>query len=328
MKENIKVLVSLNIPESGIEMLRKANMEVNVWKEDTPMTQSRLIKESGKHDALLCTTMDRIDAIFLEKCRHLKIISIYAAGYDNIDIEAATRMGIPIGHSPNAMVHATADIAFALMLAAARKMFFLHKTIEKGEWDYFKPRSNLGVELMGKTIGIFGLGVIGFEMAKRCRGAYGMDVIYFNRNRNPEAERKLKARKVSFDDLLEMSDVLSVHSVLTPETTEIFDRSAFTKMKPTSIFINTARGAIHNEIDLMGALKNKQIWGAGLDVTNPEPMEPANPLLSMENVAITPHIGSATEQARNEMSRLAARNIIYFFQKKDIPHVVNPHYNL
>ena len=324
----MKVLVSLNIPEVGIEMLRKANMEVDVWQDDTPMTQTRLIEKSGKNDALLCTTMDRIDAFFLEKSRHLKIISIYAAGYDNIDVEAATRMGIPVGNSPNAMVDATADIAFALMLAVARKMFFLHKTIEKGEWDHFKPRSNLGVELKKKTLGIFGLGTIGFEMANRCRGAYGMDVIYFNRNRNSEAEQKLKARKVSFEDLLKISDVLSVHSILTPETTGIFDRSAFAQMKQSSIFINTARGAIHNEKDLMDALINNKIWGAGLDVTNPEPMEASNPLLSMENVAITPHIGSATKQARDEMSRLAAQNIIHFFQKKGIPHLVNPHYNL
>jgi glyoxylate reductase len=219
---------------------------------------------------------------------------------------------------------ATADVAFLLMLAASRKAFHLHKTILRGEWSFFRPKAHLGRELKNKTLGIFGLGRIGTEMAKRCKGAYNMNVIYCNRSRNLKAEELLQARKVSFDELLAQSDVLSVHCSLNEETKGIFDKTAFKKMKKTAIFINTARGLIHNETDLIDVLRNGVIWGAGLDVTNPEPMKPDNPLLSMENVAILPHIGSASVEARNEMARLCAENIIQGLKGKRLPNIVNP----
>lgn len=190
--------------------------------------------------------------------------------------------------------------------------------------DFFRPKAHLGVELKNKTLGIFGLGRIGMEMAKRCKGAYNMHIIYCNRSQNSLAEELLQARKVSFDELLAQSDVLSVHCSLTDETREIIDRLAFEKMKRTAIFINTARGAIHNEEDLFDALKNNVIWGAGLDVTNPEPMKSDHPLLSMENVAILPHIGSSTIEARNAMSRLCAENIIQGLRGNRLPNIVNP----
>jgi glyoxylate reductase len=222
------------------------------------------------------------------------------------------------------MNEATADIAFGLMIAVARKFFYMHKGILRGEWTYFKPNANLGIELNNKTLGIFGLGRIGLAMARRCKGAYNMNIIYCNRKVNPDAEKFYGAKQVSFDEMLAQSDVISVHSVMSKETKEIFDKHAFSKMKPTSIFINTARGGIHNEKDLIDALNNGTIWGAGLDVTNPEPMKKDNPLLEMENVCILPHIGSATIEARNEMSRMAAENIIQFYKNNSIPHLVNP----
>jgi len=151
-----------------------------------------------------------------------------------------------------------------------------------------------------------------------------MNIIYCNRNVNPDAEKLYGARQVSFDELLQQSDVISVHSVMSKETKEIFDKNAFGKMKPASIFINAARGGIHNEQDLIDALKNGTIWGAGLDVTNPEPMKADNPLLEMENVCILPHIGSATIEARNEMSRMAAENIVSYYKNNTVPHIVNP----
>ncbi|HEY0175921.1 MAG TPA: NAD(P)-dependent oxidoreductase, partial [Pedobacter sp.] len=162
------------------------------------------------------------------------------------------------------------------------------------------------------------------EMAKRCAGAFGMKIIYHNRSRNEEAEEQLNAKLVSFDELLQQSDVLSVHTALTEETKGKFDEAAFKQMKPGAIFVNTARGAIHNEPDLIRALENKTIWGAGLDVTNPEPMRPDNPLLGMPNVAVLPHIGSATEGTRDAMAKLAAENIIAALKGEEIPFLVNP----
>ena len=161
-------------------------------------------------------------------------------------------------------------------------------------------------------------------MAKRCKGAYDMNIIYYNRTRNTTAEKLLNAKYVSFDELLAQSNILSVHCVLSEETKGIFNKAVFDKMKPTSIFINTSRGSVHNEEDLIAALKEGKIWGAGLDVTNPEPMNPDNPLLSMPSVAVLPHIGSATVEARNGMSRLAAENIIEFYKNNRIPNFVNP----
>lgn len=297
---------------------------MNTWNEDRPMTRDELIEKAKAHDALCITSTEKIDKNFLNECSHLDIISQYAVGYDNIDIAEATRLGIPVGFTPGAMSDATADIAFGLMIATSRKMFYLHKSIIKGEWTYFRPTANLGLELKNKTLGIYGLGRIGMEMAKRCVGAYNMKILYHNRKPNSEAEQKLGAKLVDFKNLLSQSDVISVHCSLSAETKGIFNKTTFSQMKPTSIFINTSRGGVHNETDLIEALRAGMIWGAGLDVTNPEPTKQDNPLLHMENVTVLPHIGSATIEARNEMARLAAINIIEFYTHKKIPHIVNP----
>ncbi len=322
--EKIKVLVTRNYPEIGIELLRKEGFEITVWTDDKPMTQQELIEKAKDHNAVLCTLTDKIDKYFLNVCRHLEIISQFAAGFDNIDIAEATRLGIPVGYTPDAMSAATADVAFGLMIAVSRKMFHRHKSILKGEWNFFRPKSYLGIELTGKTLGIFGLGRIGAEMAKRCKGAYNMKIIYHNRSHNRAAEESIGAKYVSLDELLGRSDVLSVHCILNEETKGIFNKSVFDKMKRSAIFINTSRGQVHNEQDLVDALRKGVIWGAGLDVTNPEPMKPDNPLLEMENAAVLPHIGSATIEARAEMSRMAAENIIEFYKNHRIPHIVNP----
>lgn len=319
----MKVLVSINIPKIGIEMLREEGLEVTVWTNDIPMDHDQITAATRQHDILLSSSIYKLDRDFLERNKHLKLISQFAAGYNNIDLERAAELGIPITNTPYAMADATADIAFALMLAVSRKMFFMHKKISTGDWTHFRPKANLGVELKNKTLGIFGLGRIGTEFAKRCVGAYNMKVIYHNRSRNIKAEKELEATYVSFDDLLAQSDVLSVHASLSDETREIFNMKVFARMKTSSIFINTARGGIHNEEDLIDALQNQTIWGAGLDVTNPEPMHPNNPLLNMENVAVTPHIGSATVEARNEMSKLAALNIIQFTRGEALKNLVS-----
>lgn len=327
MKRNtndIKILITRSIPDIGIELLVKEGFSVNIWPHDRPMPADEMIREGKNHHVLITLSTDPVDSKFLHACSHLELISQFSAGYDNIDVPVATKLGIPIGNAPGAMTEATADIAFGLMIAVSRKFFYMHKTIQKGEWTFFRPKANLGFELNNKTLGIFGLGRIGLAMASRCKGAYNMNIIYRNRTPNTEAENLFDAKRVSFGELLEQSDVLSVHSVLSHETKEIFNKAAFAKMKAGSIFINTARGGIHNETDLFDALKSGTIWGAGLDVTNPEPMKADNPLLSMENVCILPHIGSATVEARNEMSRLAAENIISFYKNNTIPYMVNP----
>lgn len=318
-----KVFVSLNMPDKGIDLLREKGFDVEVWTNEDPISKDKLILAAQSVQALITSSKDKLDASFLEACSHLNIISQFAAGYDNIDIPAATKLGIPIGNTPGAVSDATADVAFGLMIAVSRKMFYMHKKIAKGEWGDFKPRANLGMELKGKTLGIFGLGGIGIEMAKRCQGAYQMPVIFCNRNPNPEAEKLLGARRVTFDELLAESDVLSVHSTLNESTRGIFNRAAFQKMKPTAIFINTSRGPVHQETDLIISLLNGEIWGAGLDVTDPEPMNSDNPLLEMENVAVVPHIGSATVEARDEMSRLAAQNVVEFYEKGTFTNWVN-----
>jgi len=321
---NIKVFVSSVIPQIGIDMLNQQGFAVSTWDNLTPIPRDILIEKTKECNALLATLTGKLDADFMNECKHLDVISNFGVGYDNIDITEASKLGIAVGNTPGVLTDATADIAFGLMLAVSRKMFFMHKKIKKGEWKHFTPTQNLGVELKNKTLGVFGLGRIGIEMAKRCKGAYNMNVIYHNRKQNTEAEKLLDAKYVSFDELLAQSDVLSVHSALTEDTKGIFNKAAFEKMKPTSIFINTSRGGAHNEEDLTEALTTNKIWGAGLDVTNPEPMQKDNPLLQMENVAVLPHIGSATIEARNGMSRLAAENIIGFYKNGLVPNLVNP----
>jgi glyoxylate reductase len=319
-----KIFISKIFPEIGLELLNQAGFKVTAWNKERPMTQDELIESVQSHNALFCASTDAIDNRFLKACSHLDIISQFAAGYDNIDISEATKLGIPIGYAPNAMSEATADIAFGLMIATSRKMFYMHKQIINGEWTYFKPKAHLGMELKNKTLGIYGLGSIGTEMAKRCQGAYNMKIIYNNTKPNIKAEQELKATFVDFKTLLSQSDVLSIHCSLNENTKGIFNKETFAQMKPTAIFINTSRGQVHNEPDLIEALKNNTIWGAGLDVTNPEPMQPNNPLLTMENVCVLPHIGSATIEARNEMARLAANNIIEFYKNNSVPHIINP----
>ncbi len=319
-----KVLLTRVYPDKGIQILKEAGYEVTERTDDRPFEQDELIAEAQKHDILFCTLSDKIDKHVIQQCSHLEHIAQFAVGYDNIDVEEATKQGIPVSYTPGAMTEATADVAFGLMIAASRKMFFQHKNILSGNWKTFSPTADLGIELKNKTLGIFGLGRIGMAMAERCKGAYNMDIIYYSRSAKPEAEQKLGARKVDFDTLLQESDVISLHTALTPETKGVFDKRAFEKMKSTALFINTARGAVHNEKDLTEALKAGLIWGAGLDVTDPEPMSPDSPLLQMKNVAVLPHIGSGTIEARTKMSEMAARNIISYFDNGEIPFAVKP----
>ncbi len=320
----MKVYVTRAIPDIGIQLMKDAGITVNQWLEKRNLTTRELIASCKENDALLSAGSANLNKAFLNECSHLKVISLYSVGYDRVDIAEATRLKIPVGNTPDVLSAATADIAFLLMMAVSRKAFFHYKRIMNGDWGFNDPTADLGIELHGKTLGIWGLGKIGSEMARRCAGAFKMKVIYCNRHKNIEAENELNAVSVSFDELLKQSDVLSVHTALTAETKGIFNKDAFNRMKKTAIFINTARGGIHNEEDLAEALRNNTIWGAGLDVTDPEPMHADNPLLAMPNVAVLPHIGSATEEARAGMAVIAAKNVIAGLQGKPLPHIVNP----
>lgn len=316
------VFISRQLPANASELLIEAGFTVEIWQEQRPMRQEELIERCRNVRALLCTSADLIDHSFVQQCGHLEIISTFAVGYDNIDIAAAQNAGIRIGHTPGVLTEATAEIAFGLLISVARHFLDTHHQIRRGEWKYFIPTKNLGLDLKRKTLGIFGLGAIGSEMASRCKSVYDMDIIYHNRNPNPIAEQQLGARLVSFDDLISKSDVISVHASLNEQTREIFNMSVFQKMKRTAIFINTARGGLHHEGDLVRALREGKIWGAGLDVTNPEPMSKDHPLLQMPRVLVLPHIGSSTEFTRCEMARLAAENIIRYFREGQLIHEV------
>jgi glyoxylate reductase len=318
----MKVFISGNIASVGIKELEENNISITQWKENRQITAEELIEACQDQDGLISVGPNKIDAEFLKACSHLKVIALHSVGYDQVDVAAAKSLNIPIGNTPGVLSGATADTAFLLMLAVSLKSLYFHKKIIKGEWKNYEPTPELGIEVNGKTLGIFGLGKIGLEMAKKCIGAYQMPVIYHNRSRNEEAEKEIGAKYVSFEELLAQSDVLSVHTALTPETKGKFTLDIFKQMKPNSIFINTARGGIHNEKDLIRALEEKMIWGAGLDVTNPEPMDKDNPLLAMENVAVLPHIGSATEETRAAMAQIIVKNILAGLKGEKLPYEV------
>lgn len=320
----MKVFISRIIPDLGLQYLKDAGVDISEWTIHRNLKPGELIAHCKDADALLSAGGSLIDKAFLESVRHLKVISLHSAGYDNVDVAAATAIKMPIGNTPGVLTNATADTAFLLMLATSRKAFHMNKTIREGHWGFFEPTANLGVDIRGRTMGVFGLGKIGFELARLAVSAFDMKIIYHNRGRHDEAEKKLHAQWVPFDELLKQSDVLSVNTALTPETKGKFNKDVFAAMKPNAIFINAARGAIHNEEDLTEALQSGKIWGAGLDVTNPEPMRPDHPLLSMPNVCILPHIGSATAETRAAMSLIAAKNIVAGLRGERLPFIVNP----
>ena len=320
----MKVFITRTIPEAGVKLLKEAGYIITMNTEKRNLSNEELISISRQNDVVLNGGFDKMREDYFAACSHIKLLSLMTVGYDNIDIAAATKYKIPVSNTPDVLSNATADTSFLLMLATSRKAFYKYKTILDGEWGFYNPTANLGIEIQNKTLGILGLGKIGFVMAQKSKAAFGMNIIYHNRSRNEEAEKELGAKYVSFDDLLQQSDVLSVHANLSEQTKDMFNKDAFSKMKPTSIFINTARGGLHNETDLLHALQNNIIWGAGLDVTNPEPMAKDNPLLFMPNVCVLPHIGSAVEETRDAMATMAVQNIIAGIRGERLPNIVNP----
>lgn len=319
----MNVFITKNIPEAGLKLLQEKGIHFTINPTGNVLSRNEFIKICQENDVLLNVGSTNLEEDFFQQCPNLKGIALFSVGYDSVNISSANSRKIPVGNTPDVLSRATSDIAFLLMQSVARKSFYNHKRILNAEWGTFNALENLGQELYGKTLGIFGLGRIGFEMAQKCKAAFGMNIIYHNRSHNENAEKELDAEFVNFETLLSQSDVLSVHANYTEENNELFNKNTFAKMKSSSIFINTARGKFHNEDDLYYALTNNIIWGAGLDVTNPEPMKQDNPLLSLPNCCILPHVGSATYEARNGMAVCAAQNIIAVFENKKMPFCVN-----
>lgn len=320
----MKIFITRKIVDTGIELLREQGYQVEIWDKDFPMPYDLLLEKAKTVDGLICMLSDNIDKHLLDSCPDLKVISNYAVGFNNIDINHATSQKLPIGNTPDVLTDATADLALTLLLTVSRKIIPSYNSIAMGEWKTWEPLGFLGPSLAKKTIGIVGMGRIGYAFASKCHLAFDMDVIYTSRTPKKQAEENLNAQKVDFNTLLKRSDFISVHTGLTNETANLFNADAFKQMKESAIFINTGRGGIHDEPALIEALERKEIWGAGLDVTNPEPMDKNSKLLSMPNVVITPHIGSATHEARSEMSIICAQNIIAGINKKTLPGFVNP----
>lgn len=320
----MKIFINKLIPEAGMQILARPDIDL-LMPEKPELSYDEWISYCQQCDAILNIGAYKIDAQFFDLCPSVKAVSLFSVGYDQVDLAEATRRGIPVSNTPDVLSKATSDIAFMLMLMVSRLASFHSNQVRVGvRFKYFNPIANLGQELYGKTLGIFGLGRIGYEMAIKCKAAYDMPIIYHNRNRHPEMEEKLGARYVSFEELLQQSDVLSIHANYTPEQQHTFNAEVFAQMKPTSIIVNTARGGFIQEDDLYTALQEGQVWGAGLDVSDPEPMSPDSPLLKLERVCVLPHIGSATLEARSGMASTAARNIVAFVEGKPMPTCLNP----
>lgn len=318
-----KIFVTRLIPAAGLDKVRAA-CDADVWTDQMPPAPDVLLKRLAGCEGVLSLLTDRFDAAVMDAVPQLRVISNYAVGFNNIDIEAATERGISVGNTPGVLTDATADMAFCLLIAAARRVVEGHQYTLSGQWKTWEPLGHIGQDLGGKTIGIFGMGRIGYVLAQRCRGGWGMNVIYHDTRRNERAERDLGARRVDFDTLLRDSDFLSVHTDLNDSTRGVFDLAAFGRMKPTAVFVNTARGPVVKQRDLYEALRDGVIFAAGLDVTDPEPPSLDDSLLSLPNVVIAPHIASGTTAARNGMAEIAADNLLLGLEGKPLRCWVNP----
>lgn len=319
-----KVFVTRVIPAAGLDRI-KAACNAEIWPEQLPPPRNTLLQKIRGCEGAVTLLTDKVDADLMDAAGpQLKVISNYAVGFNNVDVAEATRRGIRVGNTPGVLTEATADIAFALLIAAARHVVAGHRYVLDGQWKTWEPLGHIGQDLCGKTIGIVGMGRIGYAMAKKCHGGWDMRVLYHDRYRNESAERDFGAKQVEFDTLLAESDFVSVHADLNPSTQGMFNAAAFKKMKRTAVFVNSARGPLHVQADLCQALKNGDIFAAGLDVTDPEPPALDDPLLQLPNVVIAPHIASATVSSRNGMSEICADNLLLGLEGKPLRAWVNP----
>jgi glyoxylate reductase len=318
-----KVFVSRIIPEAGLSRI-KQHCNAEVWADPLPPPYAVIRQKLADCDGLVALLTDKVDAALLDAAPRLKVVSNYAVGFNNIDVAAATARGIAVGNTPGVLTDATADMAFCLLITAARRVVEGHQYTVSGKWKTWEPLGHLGQDLAGRTLGVLGMGRIGYALAKRCRGGWDMRVLYHDVRRNEQAEKDLDAQFVELDQLLGASDFVSVHTDLNEKTRGLFNAEQFRKMKSTAVLINTARGPIVDQQALYAALKSGTIFAAGLDVTDPEPPAPDDPLLKLPNIVIAPHIASATVGTRNAMAEICADNLIAGLTGQKLRAWVNP----
>ena len=302
-----RVVLTRTLPFEAVRRLESEH-DVTTWRERVPPSPAELHDLVAHAEGLLCLLTDRVDEPLLDAAPDLRAISTFAVGTDNVDLAAATARGIPVGYTPDVLTDATADLAFALLLASARRLPEAAAAVPAGDWLTWEPARWLGAEVSGATLGIVGMGRIGSAVARRAAG-FGMTV--------------LDARADGLPALLERSDFVSLHAPLTPETRHLIDAAALARMRPTAHLINTARGGLVDQDALARALRDGAIAGAALDVTDPEPPPPDHPLLKAPNLLVVPHVGSATHRTRERMAELAVENLLAGLAGRPLPHRAN-----
>lgn len=321
-----KVYVTRKILDPALPMLSK-ECQVTLNKKPNPPSRAEILKNVAGKDGILCMLSDRIDSQVMDAAGpSLKVVSSYSTGFEHIDIREATARGIYVTYTANILAEATADLTFALILACARNIVKADRYVRENKWKVgWSPDLMLGYNVHGATLGIIGLGRIGAAVARRAKG-FNMKILYHNRSRNQQLGSELGARYVDLDDLLAQSDFVSIHTSLNSTSRHLIDSSKLSLMKKTAFLVNTARGQVVKEADLVRALKGSRIAGAALDVFENEPLSRTSPLLKMKNVVLLPHIGSATYQTRSKMAEVAARNLLDVLAGKepDPRFLVNP----
>lgn len=315
-----RVFVTRIIPSKGLRLVQE-HCDVDLWTDELPPSTEAILARVRGVDGLLCLLTDRVDGVVMDAAGpQLRVISNHAVGYDNIVVPAATARRIPVGNTPGILTDATADFAFALIMAAGRRVVEGERFVRTGHWKTWGPSLLLGSDFTGATLGIIGFGRIGRALAKRASG-FDMQVIYCDPDPCGEFNG---ARPADLDTLLRTSDFISIHTPLTAATRHMINAAAFEKMKPEAVLVNTARGPIVDPQALYQALKANRIFAAALDVTEPEPILPSDPLLELDNLIIVPHIASASRSTREKMSLMAAENLIAGLQGQHLPNCVNP----
>jgi glyoxylate reductase len=318
-----RIFVTRMMAGEVIDLISK-HAEVDTWEEEAQVPRAEFLRRIADVDGILLWGGDSMDGEAIDTAPKLRVIADVSVGYDNIDVAAATERGIKVSNTPGVVTGSTADLAFTLMLAISRRLIEMTQIVSHGEWRNFGPLEALGHDVHGKTLGIIGMGRIGAAVAQRARG-FGMQILYHNRHRRPD-EAGIGAEYVKdIKTLLRRSDFVSIHVPLNKETRHLIGAGELSAMKPTAILINTARGAVVDQKALYEALRRKQILAAALDVTDPEPMSPDDPLLKLDNVMVTPHIGTQTEETGINMSLMAAQNLIAGLKGEPMPNCVNCH---
>ena len=300
------------------------NTEAEIWEDELPPSREVLLEKVSGIDGLLCLLTDQIDAELMDTAGpQLKVISQIAVGYNNIDIPEATKRGIPVGYTPDVLTQTTADATLALMLAAGRRITESERAVRDGNWRTWHPLHFLGQDLYDATVGIIGMGRIGLEVAKRCLG-FDANILYYDVAQRKDLESDYPLKFVDLDTIFRESDFVSIHTVLDETTHHLINAEALSKMKNNSILVNAARGPIVDHKALYNALSQGEIAGAGLDVTDPEPIPLDDPLLTLDNCVIVPHIASASVKTRYEMSRISATNLLNGIKGEKLLTCVNP----